>query len=977
MLRALADLAPSGEQRATRLAVPTEWFRWVEAGAVRVFTPGPFDDGARSRAVEAAMRVAGPPDDLAARSVGIDRSFGERLAAVDQVRPEQRSLRMGWLFVAGRAAGEDGRPRRVFHPLVTVPVRAVRPPALGSARLVPAGDVEISELVDDWDERSRLEAHLQLGGGALDGMRDVTIPAALLARLDGLQRFARATASAARLPASRVVPAGDGPEKLMRSEGLVIVAGVGVFATHDTGTASRAGSLRAWAAGPLPRWTAFHSLYVDARPPPDLGPAQGSLGPATVESPYLLTPAQREAVVRSRHEPVTLISGGPGTGKSHTVVAIACDALARGESVLVTAKTDATVDALLDLLERSPGPEPVVFGSNERREALAARLAGGRLQPVADDALAAAREAHRTARAAEAAATAAVVDRLSAERALSEGGGAEEDESRRLVPRLFDPSADLARAAQLLDAVSGGSGRGWWSRRRQRRRSRELHELAGCPEGTPPGDVATALRTARATRIASGLVAAGGLELGEAWTELRGLGDAAREATARWLSAEARSGARMNRSTMPAVAALATALRSGRAARRHQLSRLDDEKLTRALPLWVGSLPDIDDLLPPLAGAFDLVIVDEASSIDQPLAVPALLRARRAVIAGDPNQLRHVSFLSDQRLREVVELHGLADRPLVAARLDVRRNSTFDVAAAVAPVLVLDEHFRSVPHLVEFVANHLYGGGLKVATRKPSTEGRDCVHVVRLAGERDKAGVVAAEVDWAVAEVARLRSDGAASVGIITPFRAQADALEAAVLARFSADDIAALGLRVGTVHAFQGNERDVVIASIGVGPDQSGASWRFVEDPHLFAVFVTRARRHLTLVMSAEPPPGGLLAGYVARADRPPGPPPPAGETTAWAAQIAGDLRLGGVDARTGYPTGRHVVDVCAPPGDTAVECGVHPSGPAAHVDRHLALVRSGWHVLEAFPSRWSQRRGELVVSLLDRLGVQDIRRS
>ena len=160
-------------------------------------------------------------------------------------------------------------------------------------------------------------------------------------------------------------------------------------------------------------------------------------------------------------------------------------------------------------------------------------------------------------------------------------------------------------------------------------------------------------------------------------------------------------------------------------------------------------------------------------------------------------------------------------------------------------------------------------------------------------------------------------------------------------------------------------------------GPDQSGASWRFVEDPHLFAVFVTRARRHLTLVMSAEPPPGGLLAGYVARADRPPGPPPPAGETTAWAAQIAGDLRLGGVDARTGYPTGRHVVDVCAPPGDTAVECGVHPSGPAAHVDRHLALVRSGWHVLEAFPSRWSQRRGELVVSLLDRLGVQDIRRS
>ena len=99
------------------------------------------------------------------------------------------------------------------------------------------------------------------------------------------------------------------------------------------------------------------------------------------------------------------------------------------------------------------------------------------------------------------------------------------------------------------------------------------------------------------------------------------------------------------------MAALATALRSGRSARREQLSRLDDDKLTRALPLWVGTLADVDDLLPPVPGLFDLVILDEASSIDQPLAATALLRGRRAVIAGDPRQLRQVSFVADAQLR--------------------------------------------------------------------------------------------------------------------------------------------------------------------------------------------------------------------------------------------------------------------------------------------------------------------------------------
>ncbi len=140
----------------------------------------------------------------------------------------------------------------------------------------------------------------------------------------------------------------------------------------------------------------------------------------------------------------------------------------------------------------------------------------------------------------------------------------------------------------------------------------------------------------------------------------------------------------MNGSTLGAVAALATALRSGRSSRREQLRRLNDEKLTTALPLWVGTLSDVEDLLPATAAQFDLVILDEASSIDQVLAAPALLRGARAVVAGDPNQLRQVSFLADEQRQAVLAAHGLEEFPELAARLDVRCNSVFDVAAGAA-----------------------------------------------------------------------------------------------------------------------------------------------------------------------------------------------------------------------------------------------------------------------------------------------------
>lgn len=173
--------------------------------------------------------------------------------------------------------------------------------------------------------------------------------------------------------------------------------------------------------------------------------------------------------------------------------------------------------------------------------------------------------------------------------------------------------------------LEGGDHGGLLAHHRSARAHHRLETLADGPLPAAPVLRRVATRAA-AARTAAALDAAGGLDVDDRFKRLRRAEKDCRDAIGRWLAASSRSPDALNRRTLPAVAALATALRSGRATRRAQLARIDD-RLTRALPLWLGTLGDIDDLLPPAPALFDVVLLDEASCIDQPLAAPALLRA--------------------------------------------------------------------------------------------------------------------------------------------------------------------------------------------------------------------------------------------------------------------------------------------------------------------------------------------------------------
>ncbi|MEU9825598.1 AAA domain-containing protein [Micromonospora chersina] len=905
ILTALAELAPAGAERT---------FDVSGAGRPLIWLPEP-DRGPRGTRLD-------------------------RLAALDALHRDERILRRGLGFVVGGADLDGGR-RRVRVPLLAQPVRLDR--TRRGYRIVPAGDLELTSLIEDRDLAARLEAAPGLAGPGWLGA-------------PGTTAWITAAAEAAGLKLEAVLAR---PPRSIDEGTLTGVAAAALFTTRDVLAGRLRDTLLGWAARPGLADTALSRLYGDrtGNVPAD---------DAEVLSPLPLNAAQRDVVRRARTEPVVVVSGAPGNGKSHALVAAALDTVDRGGSVLVATQSVHAADVLGELLRRHPGPTPVLFGDAERRETIAADLAGGAAAGADDATLRADEAAVASARDRVAAVSAGVAAALDEERLAATLPGWQPllPALSRDAPSLFDPDTDLAAVRSAL-AGATSAGDGWWRRWRRGRAGQRLRRLVG--GDVPVERVRAAVEAASAVRAAARLAATGGTDLAAAWRGLAEADAALADAVGTAMRHRAASARRWTGAARRATSGLGAALRAGRNRRRELLAGLDAEALVRALPLWVGTVTDVEDLLPPVPGMFDLVVLDEAAHIDQLRAAPALARARRALVAGDPRQLRFVSFVADVDVAATLHRHGL-DR--FGDRLDVRRSSAFDVAAGAAPVTWLGEHHRSVPHLIQFSARRFYGDRLELVTRHPRNERADVIDVLTVDGATVVEGVNQAEVTAALDLVRRLADDPpAGGIAVVSPFRAQADALETALLAAYDVDEIERLGLRSGTVHAFQGSEADVVIASLGLVDGDPPSRHRFVAEPNLFNVLVTRARARLAVVTSLRSP-QGLVGDYLAYAGRPPAA-PDAESVTGWTADLAEELRRLGLPVRPGYPVGRWRVDLCVGTGADAVGvvCAVHPEGVAAHLERQRTLTRAGWRLHDVFASRWADDPIRAALDLASRI--------
>lgn len=243
---------------------------------------------------------------------------------------------------------------------------------------------------------------------------------------------------------------------------------------------------------------------------------------------------------------------------------------------------------------------------------------------------------------------------------------------------------------------------------------------------------------------------------------------------------------------------------------------------------------------------FDLVVVDEATQATDPIALVALSRASRVVLAGDPHQLPPT----------VIDLE--------AAR-DGLAQTLFERLAVERPELVrmLKVQHRMHENIMQFPSESMYAGELIAAeaVRHHRLEDLDGVlpdplrdHPLVFIDSAGKGWEERRTVDdpstsnpghaeRICAEVRRVIERGIppSDVAIITPYRAQKKAIQALL------GDLLEAGLEVDTVDGFQGREKEAILVDlVRSNPD---GELGFLKDTRRMNVSLTRARRFLLVL--------------------------------------------------------------------------------------------------------------------------------
>ena len=298
----------------------------------------------------------------------------------------------------------------------------------------------------------------------------------------------------------------------------------------------------------------------------------------------------------------------------------------------------------------------------------------------------------------------------------------------------------------------------------------------------------------------------------------------------------------------------------------------DFKPLLDAFPCWCVTTYAVSGSLPLKPGLFDVVIIDEASQCDIASCFPILYRAKKAVIVGDDKQLPHLSFLEKAKEQSFLSQYEIPDKYQLMWRF--RTNSMFDLASyySTSPVL-LDEHFRSLPPIINFSNQEFYGGRIRIMKKDVPTRDVLELHIVsdgkvdyETTRNMPETEAIMKRLHELILEDEQSDNDEPVSIGIVSPFRGQVDLIKKAIMQVLSENTIRKHKIEVGTAHTFQGDEKDVMILSWCVADNSFVQSLTFLQKPNLFNVAITRARKKLICFLSRNPKnlPEGLLRDYI-----------------------------------------------------------------------------------------------------------------
>ena len=235
---------------------------------------------------------------------------------------------------------------------------------------------------------------------------------------------------------------------------------------------------------------------------------------------------------------------------------------------------------------------------------------------------------------------------------------------------------------------------------------------------------------------------------------------------------------------------------------------------------------------------FDMVIMDEASQCSTAVSLVPILRGKSLMLVGDPQQLQPV-IVMDPADNEV-----LRRKYAVNPEYDFIDNSVYKTFLACDPVsdeVLLHYHYRCHNKIIEFNNKKYYNGKLKVESSVESERPLLFVDVTESAA--DIKNTAPAEVDQIMSYV---RAHPDQNVGIITPFANQRQLIDEGL------KTICRRDVSCGTVHAFQGDEKDVIIFSLGLSDKTGDRTYSWLKNNReLINVATSRARKELIVLGS------------------------------------------------------------------------------------------------------------------------------
>ena len=577
-------------------------------------------------------------------------------------------------------------------------------------------------------------------------------------------------------------------------------------------------------------------------------------------APLVCNQSQEETLERLRRDPLTVVTGPPGTGKTQLVVNAVANAWLDGDKVLVTSTNNGAVDVAVERAEKDViGGLLVRTGNRDVREQVLDRIVAALAQAAA----------HRGNQAA----TRAQLKRVTTERTELMEKLARLDELDVKLLQLVEEQEALGRAlkeaartlwtnasppelpisSHEIEQRARGLLRTWLF---PRFRARRFRRRLDCLETASLDQlVVWAQIDQHIAKLTSRL------EIGRAKRQQlkSAVGDPTTsvcEADQQWADASLYA-IRVDAATRISSGANRLAVFGTIPANGDRFKRAIGNSF-RYLRGWACTALTAHSNFPLESGLFDLVIVDEASQCSLAAVLPLAYRAKRLAVVGDPYQLNPIVSLSDGLLQEIATQTGfdnddLRDRGI--HHKDGSAYSAFEFAAKPQTPILLNEHYRCHPHIARWFNKMFYKGELTVLTDVSDTSQRDRAIYwcdVDGAAVRPATGswLNRTEAEETVKQLRGVIESGYKTVGVVTPFTAQARLINQIAKTQFGQDFLDDIDFVSGTAHRLQGDERDAVILSSVLSPGMSKSGVRWIEkERNLLNVAVSRARRALIVL--------------------------------------------------------------------------------------------------------------------------------